>query len=265
MDQKSTADYHAAEAILNSTRSAFFQPGTKFDRTFFEWCRTIEFGMVEIMSLFPKVKGKARIRYTCEVQCPRCNTWRVEECGRERMRQLISLVKSGADSRYGLRFYCAACEKVADEASKPASAPNHHDKSLLKLAANEAEKARRRTPEFIAVFLDPSRSWNAEISDENRFRRMTHEPVDSSMLFEAIRQMPLEVFVNTPYWIAVRGEALRRAGGKCSLCGTSGRLTIRFRQPGFQGSLHTEEGMREMLCLCERCKNTHVLISNFSN
>jgi hypothetical protein len=254
-------DYHAAEAILNSKRIAFFQPGTRLDRIFLEWCKTVDYGMAEIMSLFPELRVKDRLRCTCEVQCPRCKTWREEEYGRDMLSQLISFAKSGPDWPYAERFYCTLCLTTADRAKKRPS----DRRNLNKRSAKQAEKAHKHTSEFLAKFLDPNISWNTEIPDANRFQQVTNEPVDESMLSKAIRQMRLEAFVNTPYWIAVRGEALRRAGGKCTLCGTLGKLTLRFRRPEWRGAVHTEEGLREILCLCGRCKNTHVLVSNSPN
>lgn len=221
--------------------------------------------MVEIMSLFQKARDNERIRYTCDIQCPICKEWRVEECGRQKVSQVISSVKSGEEIRCQWRFFCAACKKAEDEARERAYDPNHLEKVMHQLKTEEGEKARLRTPVFIETFLDTRRTWNAEVSDARRFETMTREPIDHAMLSTAICQMTSEVFFRTPYWIAVRGEALRRAGGTCSQCGSSTPLTVRVRKPGWKGVAHTEEGLREILCLCERCKNTHMLVSNSQN
>lgn len=94
---------------------------------------------------------------------------------------------------------------------------------------------------------------------------MTSEVVDSEMVSLAIAKIPREVFFKTPYWIAACGEALRRAAGRCSQCGRTEKLSIRLRREEWRGSIHTEQGLREILCVCERCKNTHILISNSPN
>ena len=133
-------------------------------------------------------------------------------------------------------------------------------KYMLKLNEEQQEEARQRTPAFIENYLDPRRAWNSEMPQEKRFSSMTCNLLDGDLLATAINNMMKEDFLRTPYWVAVHDEAIRRAGNKCSLCALPSQLTVQYRSSPRLGYQHTEEGLREILCLCKRCKATHLLV-----
>jgi len=259
--QNQPIDYSAAEAVLRAKRQSVIVPGTTLDRAFFDWCARVEFGMVEIMSLFPKGNGEAaKNRYPTEFQCPTCQQWRLEAIGKKAVSNLISAAKSGELSwRHTWEFNCDACTRAEKEAREKAYDPDHLKKFDAQIKSEQREKARQRTPQFIECYLDPKRRWNSEVSVEQRFWNMTREQVDGEMLGTAIRSLAEGEFWKTPYWTAIHGEAMRRAGNKCSICTRTEGLRIYHRGEQKLGFQHTEEGMREHLCLCERCRNTHML------
>ena len=255
-------DYQAAEAVLRATRTPVIKPGAKLDRAFSDWCRTVEFGATQIMSLFPKAAetAAAKIRYQCELQCPTCEVWRIQDYGKGSVRDLVSVSKRGHSYRDATDFDCEGCQKAKVEECKRSYDPDATKKWMQKHAEEQQEAARQRTPTFIESYLDPSRKWNPEMTQDLRFQLLTLERLDGDLLTAAINNMTEEDFLRTPYWIAVHGEAIRRAGNKCSLCALPGQLTVQYRSSPRFGYQHTEEGLREILCLCQRCKSTHLLV-----
>ncbi len=139
-------DYGAAEAILNAKRNPFIKSGTRIDRQLFEWCRTVTFGATEIMSLFSKVTGNDKLRYLCDVQCPKCGNWRQELYGRSKIRLLVSRAKTGPPTRLDWTFDCASCLKAQREAREQAHDPHASEKFLQRERERVKEEARLRTP-----------------------------------------------------------------------------------------------------------------------
>jgi hypothetical protein len=258
--QETPIDYRAAEAVLMASRTSVIPAGAWLDKEFFDWCRQSEFGLVEIMSLFPK-KGHAGIRYPCDVRCPTCERWRVQEYAKETIQKLISAVKSTEPNREPWRFECAACNEARERERERAYESGRSHQAFEALREEEREKARKNTPRFVEKFLNLANQWPAEMTQAHRFLAITHEPADFDLLSVAIRNMPQDAFERTPYWKAVADEAVQRAGGKCSICAGGGLLALHQRTPQKLGQQHTEEGLREILCLCERCRNTHILKS----
>jgi hypothetical protein len=259
-------DLSAAETFLETRRTSFIKAGAILDRSFFQWCRSSEYGAVEILSLFPKGGNKAdKVKYCCEIQCPTCKEWRVESRGKVFVSELISAMKprKGRQARRAeyraWDFECPVCAKARVEERERSYDPDHLKRFSQQLREEAQQKARERTPAFIENYLHPRRRWNDDMSAERRFATMIREELENEAVAAAVREMPREAFQRTPYWVAVSGEALRRADGKCSICGRNEPLSLHYRTHDRHGYEHTEDGLREILCLCQRCKNTHVL------
>ena len=64
-----------------------------------------------------------------------------------------------------------------------------------------------------------------------------------------LRRMPFEQYRTTPEWKSRRNRVLLRAGNKCELCGTRGRLDCHHRTYERYG----EEQLGDLIALCRSC------------
>jgi hypothetical protein len=257
-----TIDYRAAEAFLRARKSSLIKLGVTLDRKFFEWCSLSGFGAVEIMALFPQSSEKKReqLPYRCELACPTCHIWFNKDFPKSMLRELIGLYKRGPSRRCDLyRFNCAACERKRDEehAARLAN-PNAGREALEAWKKREMDEARARTPEFIKTYLVPGIRWNTSIPRHDLYPRLRSAKLDDDMVAEAIRGMPPDAFYNTPYWAAVAAEVVARTKGRCSVCPATEKLNLIYRTMDYFGYEHTEQGIREILCLCPSCERTYV-------
>lgn len=105
-------DYLAVESALKAKRSIAISAGDQLGRDFFEWCKSSEFGLVEIMGLFPKNRDlKAKLHFLCEFPCPECGEFRWEHIGRMKIQTLISWLKYPGRGGKGRELHCLRCQK----------------------------------------------------------------------------------------------------------------------------------------------------------
>jgi hypothetical protein len=255
-------NYAAAEALLRSKREAVVKAGTRLDRRFLGWCRESGFSGTEILSLFPKVvAGQPGPRYVCDVQCPKCQNWRVEELGVSAVRHLVSWVKNPKPPQYEFRFQCTACEAAAEAERRNFDASRSREELLARMKAEAAEKRKQRAEVVVTQFLSPRNHWRDDIAPQERFQILTCEEFNNDVVAAAIRRMEWSDFFKTPYWIAVHGEALRRIRQRCVVCAEVTPLRVHYRTNDLHGLEHTEKGMRELLFLCKHCEITFPLKS----
>ena len=241
--------------------------GARLDRHFFAWCESVDYGVSEILALFPKAgESSEKIRYSCELLCPTCKTWREKKLGRSGVQKWISYYRSAkAKSSYSIwEFECEGCEAAREEERRRSFDPDSTKKYLARLRQEEIEKARQRTPAFVGMYLKPGWVWKPEIPEDQRFPMMTREPVDDDAVAAAVRSMSKRDFLHSMYWQAVHSELMRRADGKCTICAQTEPLKICYRSYEKHGYEHTEDGLKEILCLCERCHNTYFLKTDVS-
>jgi len=258
-------DYQAAEALLRAKRAAIIPTGASLDRKFFAWCARQDFGIAEIMSLFQHSGKAGKMSYECEILCPKCGIWRRQRCAKSLVRELVAAVRREPSAFGSWELTCEGC-KEAERRSRPKTdCEEARRQAAAEAQARELERARRMTPRFAEVFLDPRRGWPPETPVENRLPLMRRECFDSGLLAEAVEAMPKEDFLRTPYWKAIYGEAELRAGGKCTLCAAFCPLEFCLRMPLRPGYEHTEESLRQMLFLCGSCRGKRVANRQFLN
>jgi hypothetical protein len=133
------------------------------------------------------------------------------------------------------------------------------------MRAEARRKSRERGEVIVSRYLSGDHHWRDDIPKEKWFEMLTREPFDTELVAAAIRKMPWPDFFETPYWEAVRDEALRRIRGRCAVCAGSKSLCVHYRTYDLHGFEHTELGMRELLFLCKHCEITSALQTKFGS
>lgn len=254
-------DLEAAAALLRAKRNPLIQAGAHLDRAFFAWCASVEFGAVEIISLFPKTPNSTKsnaVKYPCEFQCPRCGNWQIRPCSKEHVRYLIAAAKSGElKGHTRLELECESCKEYRRREREEQLKGDPLGAALQELRNRTEEEARQRTPAFIETYLNPRNSWPSEFAEDQRYAHMTREAVDNTAVAGIIRAMSSEEFRKTPYWSAVQSEVFGRAGNRCWLCPQTSNLSVYYRDLKAHGLEHTQEGLQELQCLCRSCRQRH--------
>jgi 5-methylcytosine-specific restriction endonuclease McrA len=65
----------------------------------------------------------------------------------------------------------------------------------------------------------------------------------------AVRAMPYRDYLRTDWWQRFRADALRRAGGRCQLCGGDGPLEVHHNTYARLGCERPED----VICICCDC------------
>ena len=74
---------------------------------------------------------------------------------------------------------------------------------------------------------------------------------DKHALARAIRKMPYDSFLNTPYWRLSSLQTKRESGWRCARCGARRNLVVHhenYRRHGYE-MYHTHD----LVCLCKSC------------
>jgi hypothetical protein len=252
-------DIEAAEAILKARTASLIKPGDRLDQSFFDWCKTTQFALQDILSLFVKTDGE-RAYYECQCLCLKCGKSQERSWSKSDVRDFIAAVRRRKKHRLlEMKFDCDDCQ--AEEREERKRQISHAPEARAEILKQEREARRAiavaNTELFFSKgFLVVGQQWNPEFPAEQRFPAMIKGPVADDMIAAAISELSAEDFWHTPYWAAVETEVRRQAEGRCSLCASSGPLQIHFRTKERHGYEHTEQGLRDILCLCRRCRET---------
>ena len=84
----------------------------------------------------------------------------------------------------------------------------------------------------------------ARIEQENRERQES-----STTRISALRELPYQEYLQTDHWQETRKRALKRAGFKCQLCSSNGKLHVHHRTYENLGN----ENNADLIVLCETC------------
>lgn len=252
MTQCDGVDLQAAELLLRAKRQPLISPGTYLTREFFEWCSTSGFGLVEILSLFAKtgssIPASEKIGYVCDVQCPTCKTWRVQRLPKKRVQDVISLIKGASDHYKRSQFICAPCKAIEQAEYKL---------KQIQYVEDCRNRKAQRTESYIENYLDPAKIWRDTCPESARFQIIAGVFPDMARVAAAIVVLPYQDFLRTPYWKAVAYEVKRQAGFKCSICSGVDHPAAHHRSYHLHGYEHTDEGLKELICLCQKCHATY--------
>lgn len=68
---------------------------------------------------------------------------------------------------------------------------------------------------------------------------------------QRLKQIPYKEYLQSPHWQRIRKIALKRAGYRCQVCNSSGKLEVHHRTYAHRG----EEREGDVIVLCDGCHN----------
>ena len=89
---------------------------------------------------------------------------------------------------------------------------------------------------------------------ESEKQRKEHE-IQYQLNLNKLKALPYIEYLQTPHWIKLRDEHLRRSKYRCQICNKNGKLNVHHRTYERRG----EEDYKDLVTLCEDC---HTLFHN---
>lgn len=187
----------------------------------------------ELLDIYPKAEVYSCIRtsrpdksynkFTIEMQCSFCGDLKVFESTRS---VVVDIIEKG--------YICETCK----EAEKRAIEQERHV---------DLEEC---TNEYCKNYLDPKLQW-PEMKNARKLDCLRIPYIKFDKVRDFILAMDYHDFLLTPYWKAIAEYKKRRAGYRCELCNSQGRLSVHHRTYANHGDeLHN---MGDLIVLCQNC------------
>jgi 5-methylcytosine-specific restriction endonuclease McrA len=94
-----------------------------------------------------------------------------------------------------------------------------------------------------------------EISRMERNKQIKERQTQYHITLNKLKVLPYHEYLQTPHWIKLRDEHLKRSKYRCQICNKSGKLNVHHRTYERKG----EEDYNDLVTLCEDC---HILFHN---
>ena len=144
------------------------------------------------------------------------------------------------------KITCDECGKKSNSVKK--------DKKIM--TDELREEIRQNTAQYIKNYLDPTKSFDKNISSQERTRLIMNQPdrVNYGMVTKHIRAMSYQDFVRTPYWKTISEYKKFKSNYKCSLCGSNQKLATHHSSYERHGREHEYIVVDEdLIVLCKDC------------
>jgi len=199
-------------------------------------------------SFFSKVvenpKNKSSF-FLLEVKCPACGHIRKESVSRHRFMTLLNNLYRSSISG------CHSCRKKGWEkihGNKEQRKEKDHQSRLL-----QQEEKEKLIQKYIDDYLNPNASWASEISSRSKISYLENAYIAyDEKIINHIKNMPYNLFLQTPYWKAISEYKRGKAGFKCELCNSNkSSLNVHHRTYEIRGK--EIFNLPKLIVLCEKC------------
>lgn len=177
--------------------------------------------------------------YTVEIICPKCKKDIIRQLNKT---ALIEYLRN----KNIKRFFCEECERKF----------KFQQEQRRNKRTEEFEKQKEiNTREYIEKYLDPNKTWNANITWKYRFATISNMyMINQGVVASYIKQMPYSDFLKTPYWTAIAMYKKYRSSYKCCMCGSDKNLSTHHNTYENHGYEHKSEVInKDLIVLCQDC------------
>lgn len=227
------------EKIYNLDEKRKIQPGEYLSKEVIELLR--QGNTTSRTACFSKTADTSPSKNTClfpaELACSNCGSTTLQHISKT---NLFNYLQGKT------KIVCDRCDNKYNDGKK--------DKKIM--TDELREEIRQNTEQYIKNYLDPAKSFDKNISPQERTRLIINQPdrVNYSVVAKHIRSMSYQDFVRTPYWKTISEYKKFRSNYKCALCGSGQKLATHHSSYERHGREHEYAVIDEdLIVLCKDC------------